>query len=121
MVRDIEFRVPVQASILSERRVYRPYGLHGGEDARCGVNTWVRRLGQPGHERSDEKETVRRISLGGKNTASMRAGERIIIETPGGGGWGVKDEEKQERRAQDPRFAWRRGSIAERASAQEGS
>jgi 5-oxoprolinase (ATP-hydrolysing) len=34
--RDIEFRIPVQLSILSERRVYHPYGLHGGEDAQCG-------------------------------------------------------------------------------------
>jgi 5-oxoprolinase (ATP-hydrolysing) len=32
VVRDIEFRIPCQVSILSERRVYRPYGLHGGED-----------------------------------------------------------------------------------------
>jgi len=33
VVRDIEFRIPCQVSILSERLVYRPYGLHGGEDA----------------------------------------------------------------------------------------
>lgn len=33
VVRDIEFRIPCQVSILSERRVYRPYGLHGGQDA----------------------------------------------------------------------------------------
>jgi 5-oxoprolinase (ATP-hydrolysing) len=32
VVRDIEFQIPCQVSILSERRVYRPYGLHGGED-----------------------------------------------------------------------------------------
>jgi 5-oxoprolinase (ATP-hydrolysing) len=32
VVRDIEFRIPCQVSILSERRVFRPYGLHGGED-----------------------------------------------------------------------------------------
>ena len=32
VVRDIEFRIPCQVSILSERRVYRPYGLSGGED-----------------------------------------------------------------------------------------
>lgn len=54
-MRDIEFRIACQVSILSERRVYRPYGLHGGEDAeytppmywtddRCGLNLWVRQL-----------------------------------------------------------------------------
>lgn len=32
VVRDIEFRIPCQVSILSERRVYHPYGLQGGED-----------------------------------------------------------------------------------------
>ena len=32
VVRDVEFRIPCQVSILSERRVYRPYGLHGGGD-----------------------------------------------------------------------------------------
>jgi len=55
VVRDIEFRIPCQVSILSERRVYRPYGLHGGEDAefvppeskanpRCGLNLWIRKM-----------------------------------------------------------------------------
>ena len=36
----------------------------------------------------------RYINLGAKNTASMRPGERIIIHTPGGGGW-----ERKARRA----------------------
>ncbi|KAI4188029.1 MAG: hypothetical protein LQ348_003986, partial [Seirophora lacunosa] len=43
VIRDIEFRIPVQVSILSERRVYRPYGMAGGEDAECGVNYWMRK------------------------------------------------------------------------------
>ncbi|KAI9818315.1 MAG: hypothetical protein M1832_004433 [Thelocarpon impressellum] len=113
VVRDIEFRVPVQASILSERRVYRPYGLRGGSDAQCGTNTWVRRL-----DGGDE----RRISLGGKNTASMQAGERIVVCTPGGGGWGAPGPNRAVREGEgerDPRFAWRGGSVAGRASAQE--
>ncbi|KAF2272194.1 uncharacterized protein EI97DRAFT_445992 [Westerdykella ornata] len=44
VVRDIEFRIPVQVSILSERRVYHPYGLEGGGDAACGLNIWVRKV-----------------------------------------------------------------------------
>jgi 5-oxoprolinase (ATP-hydrolysing) len=55
VIRDIEFRIPCQVSILSERRVYHPYGLHGGEDAefvppkflpncRCGLNLWIRKI-----------------------------------------------------------------------------
>ena len=94
VVRDIEFRIPVQVSILSERRVYRPYGLHGGGDAQCGKNLWVRKVkkgkskGKGGeHERKqrrdgedEEEEFVERlVSMGAKNTASMQPGERIIV------------------------------------------
>ena len=130
VVRDIEFRIPVQVSILSERRVYRPYGLEGGEDAQCGLNIWVRKVETSNAARSDrllngdgdgdtKKEEVvweeRRINLGGKNTAAMQAGERIIINTPGGGGWGKVGEKKDvEVRERDPKHAWRGGSYASR-------
>ncbi|KAL9043582.1 MAG: hypothetical protein Q9214_003237, partial [Letrouitia sp. 1 TL-2023] len=88
VVRDIEFRIPVQVSILSERRVYRPYGLAGGEDAQCGVNYWIRKVQKGGRRPDSEEWEYRKISMGGKNTASMAPGERIIVCTPGGGGWG---------------------------------
>lgn len=127
VVRDIEFRIPVQVSILSERRVYHPYGLEGGEDAQCGLNIWVRKVETTNHERSDrqlngssEKEEEpsyeeRRINLGGKNTAAMKAGERIIICTPGGGGWGKAGDKKvQKEKVKDPKHAWRGGSHASR-------
>ncbi|PRT55928.1 5-oxoprolinase [Wickerhamiella sorbophila] len=74
VVRDIEFRHPVQVSILSERRELAPYGLNGGNPGLRGRNLWVH----------DGKET----DLGGKNTVQMRPGDRIIIRTPGGGGAG---------------------------------
>lgn len=112
VIRDIEFRIPVQVSILSERRVFHPYGLEGGGEASCGKNLWVRKVlaksssrataggggGGGGGDGSDgsgktkegkEKLEERIINLGGKNTAEMAAGERIIIMTPGGGGWGA--------------------------------
>jgi 5-oxoprolinase (ATP-hydrolysing) len=129
VVRDIEFRVPVQASILSERRVYRPYGLEGGEDAKCGLNIWVRKVETRDSVKSDRKlagseegegDAVyeeRRINLGGKNTAAMKAGERIIIHTPGGGGWGrvgEKKEAKGETRDGNPKYGWKGGSFASR-------
>jgi 5-oxoprolinase (ATP-hydrolysing) len=74
----IRFRIPVQVSILSERRVYHPYGLAGGEDASCGLNVWVRKVKMSNPEKSDkqlngqksEEDTSvyeeRRINLGGK-------------------------------------------------------
>ncbi|EPQ63220.1 Bgt-5230 [Blumeria graminis f. sp. tritici] len=103
LIRDIEFRRSVLVSILSERRVYHPYGMSGGSDAKCGLNIWVRKVvkGDPqlddrpiDQHSSIRKDVIyeeRRINLGGKNTAAMQAGERIIIHTPGGGGWGVAD------------------------------
>lgn len=118
VVRDIEFRIPVQVSILSERRVYRPYGLEGGEDAQCGENTWVRKI-LKGHSSKEWEE--RHINLGAKNTAKMQPGERIIVKTPGGGGWGAPGIKSKARREQDARHAWRGGSLANRVAMQETS
>jgi 5-oxoprolinase (ATP-hydrolysing) len=126
VIRDIEFRIPVQVSILSERRVYHPYGLAGGEDAQCGLNIWVRKVETSNPERSDglltgQKEGLgeaayeeRRINMGGKNTAAMQPGERIIIHTPGGGGWGKFGEEKEVRDRKDEKARWRGGSHQQR-------
>jgi 5-oxoprolinase (ATP-hydrolysing) len=137
VTRDIEFRIPVQVSILSERRVYRPYGMAGGEDAECGLNLWVKRVkkaswesslrklqehGPDGGETDEEIEggaefEERWINLGAKNTAPMKAGDRIIVHTPGGGGWGKVGEEKVSRRDVDWTQGWKKGSHAAREDA----
>lgn len=80
-IRDIEFRRPMQVSILSERRVIPPYGMAGGSEGKRGVNLWIRK--------DPEDGTTRTISLGGKATTFMNAGDRIIVMTPGGGGYGA--------------------------------
>lgn len=131
VVRDIEFRIPVQVSILSERRVYHPYGLGGGGDAQCGLNVWVRKVpksdefaddkAEDGKKVVEEEVEYRYINMGGKNTASMQAGERIIINTPGGGGWGKVGEESKVVKGKDPKHAWRQGSVALRQSEAEAS
>lgn len=84
VIRDIEFRVPVTASILSERRVIAPHGLAGGEDGARGENIWIRQIK---NERGEVLET-RAVNVGGKGTVSAEAGDRFIIKTPGGGGYG---------------------------------
>ncbi len=61
-------------SILSERRARRPKGLAGGEDGRPGRNL-LRRGG-------------RQRTLPAKVTFELRRGDVLVIETPGGGGWG---------------------------------
>jgi len=126
VVRDIEFRIPVQVSILSERRVFRPYGLEGGEDAGVGRNLWIRRSAEAdgadeGRRKAGEDATFREVNLGGKNTAAMRPGERIVIMTPGGGGWGKVGQESVARRERDHMHAWRKGSVAARMETAESS
>ncbi|RMZ76553.1 hypothetical protein DV737_g4754, partial [Chaetothyriales sp. CBS 132003] len=132
VIRDIEFRIPVQVSILSERRVFRPYGLHGGGDGQCGKNIWVRRVkalkskGQGGEyegRQRDEGEEYeeRRISMGAKNTASMQAGDRIIVMTPGGGAYGKASEKSQVERKEDHELKWKKGSVAARTAEWESS
>jgi 5-oxoprolinase (ATP-hydrolysing) len=121
VIRDIEFRIPVQVSILSERRVYHPYGLHGGEDAQCGQNIWVRKVQKGGQGRDAQEWEYREINMGAKNTAAMQAGERIIVKTPGGGGWGKVGEKSKARKETDAQHAWRKGSLAARAETQETS
>lgn len=116
VVRDIEFRIPLQVSILSERRVYHPYGLAGGGDAACGQNIWVRRI-----KLDDGRVEERRVNLGGKNTAKMQPGERIIVITPGGGGWGKEGEPSKAVKPKDAQSAWRKGSLAARQETAESS
>ncbi|KAI1639564.1 5-oxoprolinase [Biscogniauxia mediterranea] len=126
VVRDIEFRIPMQVSILSERRVYRPYGLAGGEDAECGLNIWARRVrkveGEEGKEEGEGEDgggyEVKYINLGAKNSAPMSPGDRIIVNTPGGGGWGPVGKERVAGAARfDHTEAWRKGSLAAREEA----
>jgi 5-oxoprolinase (ATP-hydrolysing) len=75
IVRELEFLRPMTVAILSERRVFAPYGLDGGEPGQIGCNLLIRSDGRP-------------ISLGGKNEVAVEAGDRIRIDTPGGGGYG---------------------------------
>ncbi|RDW78259.1 hypothetical protein BP5796_06111 [Coleophoma crateriformis] len=82
-IRDIEIRRPMQVSILSERRVIAPYGMAGGEEGKRGVNIWIRNDPLDG--------SIRTISLGGKASVMMIPGDRIIVNTPGGGGYGVPE------------------------------
>ncbi|CDS02157.1 hypothetical protein [Sporisorium scitamineum] len=125
VVRDIEFLSPgIQVSILSERRVFQPYGLEGGESAQKGINLWIKqRRQEDGDLREGEEEDKappRIINLSGKNTTPMGRGDRIVIKTPGGGGWGIKDGEsakrgmKREGESEDKEEGEKKGPINER-------
>jgi N-methylhydantoinase B len=72
VIREIETLVPARMSILSDRRKRGPYGLQGGVDGTTGK---IVRRG-------------RSIKIAAKGSHELEAGDRIRIETPGGGGWG---------------------------------
>jgi 5-oxoprolinase (ATP-hydrolysing) len=77
LIRELEFLQPLHVAILSERRVYAPYGMQGGESGMLGKNLFLKKDGAE-------------IDLGGKNEIHVQAGDRIRILTPGGGGYGEK-------------------------------
>ncbi|KAK7755023.1 hypothetical protein SLS62_002837 [Diatrype stigma] len=83
VVRVIECREPLTFSMISERRVSQPYGMHGGHDGASGENLIVRRA---------EGGKRRVVSLGPRGLVRLESGEQFIIRTPGGGGWGAPVE-----------------------------
>ncbi len=75
VIRRLRFLAPMTASILSNRRTTIPFGLMGGGDGRPGRNAV---------ERADG--TVE--ALPATAQVEMGAGDALVIETPGGGGYG---------------------------------
>ena len=74
ILREYELLVPATVTLNSERRLRAPYGLKGGAPGERGLNTVIR--------------DGRSEAVGGKYSAALAAGDRVLIETPGGGGWG---------------------------------
>jgi 5-oxoprolinase (ATP-hydrolysing) len=75
VVRELEFLAPLELSIVSERRAEGPCGAAGGEP------------GAPG------RQTLHRVGgaaepLAGVDGRAVEPGDRLVLETPGGGGWG---------------------------------
>ena len=76
LVRRYAFLAPVSVSLLTERRLRAPYGMAGGEPGARGRNSVVRADGSceelPHHA-----------------SAALAAGDVLVVETPGGGGYGA--------------------------------
>jgi 5-oxoprolinase (ATP-hydrolysing) len=79
LVREVEFREPMTAGILANHRRVAPFGLAGGGPGRAGLDRLLRRDG-----RSETLQAAAELALD--------AGDRLRIETPGGGGYGVAVE-----------------------------
>lgn len=70
VVREYEALHPMEVSLISERRIHAPKGTNGGGAGLVGVNR------------------VNGKSVGGRAAVSLRKGDVLTVETPGGGGWG---------------------------------
>ncbi|HVP74032.1 MAG TPA: hydantoinase B/oxoprolinase family protein, partial [Phycisphaerales bacterium] len=75
-VREITFLEPMALSVLTQHRVEPPYGMAGGVEGALGRQTLIRAGGQ-------------RIELGSVDGCDVHPGDRLVLETPGGGAWGA--------------------------------
>jgi len=75
IVREIEVLADAEVTLLAERRSHSPYGLNGGGAGSPGKAQLIRADGSS-------------QDLPGKFNVRLQKGERIRIESPGGGGWG---------------------------------
>jgi N-methylhydantoinase B len=75
IVREIEVLTDCEVTLLADRRSRGPWGLSGGQEGSAGRAAIVRRDG------SAEQ-------MAGKFNTRLHKGERIRLESPGGGGWG---------------------------------
>jgi N-methylhydantoinase B len=74
VIREIETLAPARMSLLSDRRKRGPYGLAGGDNGRPGTAAIIR--------------DGRKRKIGSKGSWELEAGDRVRIESPGGGGFG---------------------------------
>ena len=70
LVRDVEFLAPLNVAILSERRVFAPYGMSGGESGKKGVNLFIRKDGTT-------------INMGAKNEIPAPTRRTVSYHEPG--------------------------------------
>jgi len=76
VIREMKYLKPATVSIISERRKYAPYGIHGGSPGKTGENCMRKKDGTC-------------IKLKHREVLKIESNESIIIETPGGGGYGL--------------------------------
>ena len=74
IVREIEARAPASYSLIAERRLHSPRGREGGDDGERG------------------RDTLNGNPIASKSEGALRPGDRLRIETPGGGGYGEPEE-----------------------------
>ncbi|XP_053402483.1 5-oxoprolinase-like [Mercenaria mercenaria] len=83
VIREYLWRKSLTLSVLTERRVFSPYGLHGGHDGQKGLNLMIYKDG-------------RIVNVCGKTSVDCSAGDVFLLQTPGGGGYGTVDGQTDE-------------------------
>ncbi|HEX6750101.1 MAG TPA: hydantoinase B/oxoprolinase family protein [Longimicrobium sp.] len=77
-VRETVFLEPASLSILAQHRAEGPYGVDGGQSGAPGRQHVVRASGEI-------------VELGPVDGCEVAPGDRLVLETPGGGGWGAAE------------------------------
>lgn len=116
IIRDWECRHPLTFGLITERRVHRPYGMLGGEPGASGANYWVQK-----RREEDGSTTERWVNIGSRGQVDMQDGDRCVIHTPGGGGWGVPDDLEGEEEEDDEELGWRAARTTNGANGVNGT
>jgi 5-oxoprolinase (ATP-hydrolysing) len=75
VIREFRFLKDMSLSVLGQHRKEKPYGIEGGEAGKTARQYIVTSLGK-------------RIQLNSADARQVQAGDRLILKTPGGGGYG---------------------------------
>ena len=75
-VRKLEFQEPMQVNIISNNRLNRPFGLKGGTPGLPGANYLL-------------LQGLEKQNLASTQSVEVKPGDVLVIETPGGGGYGA--------------------------------
>ena len=74
--REVFFKETLEINLLTQHRIEKPYGVAGGSSGKTGEQIIIRRGGK--------KEKLK-----GMDSAVVHEGDRLVLKTPGGGGWGL--------------------------------
>jgi len=75
-IRETVFLEPMSLSVLAQHRAEGPYGVDGGSPGAPGTQHVIRASGET-------------VALGPVDGCEVHPGDRLVLETPGGGGWGA--------------------------------
>lgn len=75
VIREVKFNEKMEVNLLTQHRIEKPYGMAGGKSGKRGEQHLIRSNGE-------------KTELPGLATIEVNAGDSVLIETPGGGGFG---------------------------------